>query len=72
MWALLTGLYQYITQKDEYYILIIGLDNAGKTTYLEQTKAKYSPNYKMMNPSKITTNEQKRGNASSSLGRLNI
>lgn len=55
MWALLTGLYQYITQKDDYYILIIGLDNAGKTTYLEQTKAKYCPNYKMMNPSKITT-----------------
>jgi ADP-ribosylation factor related protein 1 len=55
MWTLLSGFYQYLTQKDDYYILIVGLDNAGKTTYLEQTKTKFCNNYKMMNPSKITT-----------------
>ncbi|RXN03715.1 ADP-ribosylation factor-related 1 [Labeo rohita] len=42
-------------QKDEYCILILGLDNAGKTTFLEQTKTKFSKNYKGMNLSKITT-----------------
>lgn len=42
-------------QKDEYCVLILGLDNAGKTTFLEQTKTKFSKNYKGMNLSKITT-----------------
>ena len=42
-------------QKEEYSVLILGLDNAGKTTYLEQTKTKFRKDYKMMNPSKITT-----------------
>ncbi|XP_014023563.1 ADP-ribosylation factor-related protein 1 [Salmo salar] len=55
MYTLLSGLYKYVFQKDEYCILILGLDNAGKTTFLEQTKTKFSKNYKGMNLSKITT-----------------
>lgn len=31
MYTLLSGLYKYVFQKDEYCILILGLDNAGKT-----------------------------------------
>ena len=31
MFTLLSGLWRYIFQKDEYYILILGLDNVGKT-----------------------------------------
>lgn len=31
MYTLLSGFYQYIVQKDEYFVLIVGLDNAGKT-----------------------------------------
>jgi len=42
-------------QKDEYFVLILGIDNAGKTTYLEQTKTKFNKNYQAMNPAKITT-----------------
>lgn len=42
MFTLLRGLWKYIFQRDEYYILILGLDNAGKTTLLEQIKRKYS------------------------------
>ncbi|KAF6206742.1 hypothetical protein GE061_017978 [Apolygus lucorum] len=55
MYTLLSGFYKYIVQKDEFCILILGLDNAGKTTYLEAAKTKITKNYKRMNPSKITT-----------------
>ena len=36
MYSLLSGLVKYVLKKDEYCVLIIGLDNAGKTTLLEQ------------------------------------
>uniref|UniRef100_H2ZXT4 ARF related protein 1 n=1 Tax=Latimeria chalumnae TaxID=7897 RepID=H2ZXT4_LATCH len=55
MYTLLSGFYKYVFQRDEYCILILGLDNAGKTTFLEQTKTKFCKNYKGMNLSKITT-----------------
>ncbi|XP_050434731.1 ADP-ribosylation factor-related protein 1 [Adelges cooleyi] len=55
MYTLLHGFYKYITQKDEFCVLILGLDNAGKTTYLESSKTKFKKNYKSINPRKITT-----------------
>ena len=33
MYTLLSGLYRHLTQKDEYFILILGLDNAGLFGY---------------------------------------
>ena len=55
MYTLLSGLYKYLTEKDEYFVLILGLDNAGKTTFLESAKTRLTPNYKGANLSKITT-----------------
>lgn len=55
MYTLLNGMCKYLLNKDEYFVLILGLDNAGKTTYLEQTKTKFTKHYKGINPSKITT-----------------
>ncbi|KAF9822362.1 hypothetical protein SFRURICE_017637 [Spodoptera frugiperda] len=55
MYTLLHGFYKYLVQKDEYCVLILGLDNAGKTTYLEATKTKFTKKYKAMNPNRITT-----------------
>jgi len=54
MFTLLSGLWKYTFQKDEYYVLILGLDNAGKTTFLEQTKTKFTKNHKGLNLNKIT------------------
>lgn len=31
MYRLLTGLVQHLTRKEEYNVIILGLDNAGKT-----------------------------------------
>ncbi len=38
MFSLLGGLWQYMFQKKEYYVLILGLDNAGKTVRLMPTR----------------------------------
>ena len=42
MYTLLSGLYQQYTQKQDYFLVILGLDNAGKTTFLEKTKQLYT------------------------------
>ena len=39
MYSLVTGFYQYMTQKPSYKVLIVGLDGSGKTSFLEQVKA---------------------------------
>lgn len=39
MYTLLSGLYKYVFQKDEYCILILGLDNAGKTVCFPRSPA---------------------------------
>ena len=41
MYTLLSGLYQHITRKEEYYVLIIGLDNAGKTVNFLSSSINY-------------------------------
>ncbi|CCH57845.1 hypothetical protein TBLA_0A00450 [Henningerozyma blattae CBS 6284] len=42
MFHLIQGLYQNWNQRELYSVLILGLDNAGKTTFLETLKKEYS------------------------------
>lgn len=42
MFSLTYGLIQYLLRKDEYHILILGLDKAGKTNLLEKMKTLFT------------------------------
>ncbi|KAF9452760.1 P-loop containing nucleoside triphosphate hydrolase protein [Macrolepiota fuliginosa MF-IS2] len=42
MYHLLKGLHEYLTRKEEFSVIIIGLDGAGKTTFLEKIKTLYN------------------------------
>ncbi|KAK4123477.1 P-loop containing nucleoside triphosphate hydrolase protein [Parathielavia appendiculata] len=43
MYHLAKGLYRLATSKEEYSVLLLGLDNAGKTTFHEQVKSLFHP-----------------------------
>ncbi|KIY66722.1 P-loop containing nucleoside triphosphate hydrolase protein [Cylindrobasidium torrendii FP15055 ss-10] len=42
MYHLLKGFHEYVTRKEEFSVIIIGLDGAGKTTLLERIKTLYN------------------------------
>lgn len=52
MFSLIYGLVEYLLRKDEFHILILGLDKAGKTNLLEKLKTLYT-DMLGMEPSKI-------------------
>lgn len=53
MYTLLSGAYKQWNRVNEYYVMMIGMDNAGKTTLVEQLKHKYLAKYRAVDPRKI-------------------
>jgi len=53
MFGLLHGLYLYWFSKKEHYVLILGPDNAGKTTLLERLKVIYGDKKEALPPDRI-------------------
>ena len=66
MFSLFSGLIQWFFQKVQVRILIIGLDKAGKSTFLEQLKRKYSNQLNIIPFNKI------RPTVGLNIGRMNI
>ncbi|KAK6061471.1 Miro-like protein [Cooperia oncophora] len=55
MYTLSAGLWEKFFKKRDYYVVIVGLDNVGKTTFLEQTKSHFVKGYGALNPARITS-----------------
>ncbi|MBW0480876.1 hypothetical protein O181_020591 [Austropuccinia psidii MF-1] len=54
MYRLLSGLHAHLTRKEEFNVIIIGLDHAGKTTLLEKIKTIFNPSQPGLSPEKIS------------------
>lgn len=53
MFSLLYGFYEYLFHKGNYFILLLGLDNSGKTTFLEHSRCNFNKNYKNIDLNRI-------------------
>lgn len=55
MYSLLYGLWEYLFKKGNYFVLILGLDNSGKTTFLEHARCNLNKNYKHIDLNRIAS-----------------
>lgn len=55
MFSLFYGLWEYLFNKGNYFVLILGLDNSGKTTFLEHARCNFNKNYKHIDLNRIAS-----------------
>ena len=55
MFSLIYNIWRLIFRKEEFQVVLLGLDNAGKTTFLEQAKTQFTPGYSGVNLTRITS-----------------
>lgn len=55
MFSLFYGLWEYLFNKGNYFVLILGLDNSGKTTFLEHARCNFNKNYKSIDLNRIAS-----------------
>lgn len=61
MFTLLSDIYASLNRREEYSVLILGLDDAGKTMLLERIKAKHG--LASLPPERITPTVGQNGNS---------
>lgn len=67
MFHLASSLYTQYTKREQYNILILGLDNAGKTTFMEHVKLLYSNSDNPTNKNKNKKNFQEQDRSTSDI-----
>lgn len=55
MFSLLYGFWEYLFHKSNYFVLILGLDNSGKTTFLEQARCKFNRDYRRIDLNRVAS-----------------
>lgn len=55
MFSLFYGFWEYFFKKGDYFVLILGLDNSGKTTFLEHARVKFNKNHRPIDLSRIAS-----------------
>lgn len=55
MFSLIYGFWDYLFHKGNYFVLILGLDNSGKTTFLEHARCNFNKNYKQIDLTRIAS-----------------
>lgn len=55
MFSLFYGLWEYLFHKGNYFVLILGLDNSGKTTFLEHARCNFNKDYKRIDLNRIAS-----------------
>lgn len=55
MFSLIYGLWEYLFLKGNYFVLILGLDNSGKTTFLEHARCNFNRNYRQIDLNRIAS-----------------
>lgn len=55
MFSLMYGFWEYLFHKGNYFVLILGLDNSGKTTFLEHARCNFNKNYKQIDLNRIAS-----------------